>query len=99
MDSIATVNNKSLIVSNLRRTWKRFDDLQLIFHPLMQLSKPIGLLSYMSLQANSFMVTGISVGRIMEAISVWVDRKRGCIRQIEIVKDYSISNVLIRSAR
>ncbi|MDB4077183.1 UDP-N-acetylglucosamine 2-epimerase (non-hydrolyzing) [Porticoccaceae bacterium] len=131
LDRIASVYNKPIIVSTHPRTRKRIDDLQLIFHPLVQLCKPIGFPDYISLQANSFMVlsdsgtiteessilnfpainireaqerpegfeegavmfTGMSVSRIMEAISVLVDQKRGSIRQIEIVKDYSVSNV------
>jgi len=131
LNTLAERFSLPIIVSTHPRTRKKIDALNLTFHPLVQLLKPLGFSDYVKLQTSArvvlsdsgtiteessilnfpalnireaqerpegfeegaVMFTGMNKDRIMQAIDILAEQKRGDERSINVVKDYVAPNV------
>jgi len=69
LDDLAVRYNLPIIVSTHPRTRKKIEQLELSFHPLVQLQKPLGFTDYICLQVNAKAVLSDS-GTISEESSI-----------------------------
>ncbi|HIF9354873.1 TPA: non-hydrolyzing UDP-N-acetylglucosamine 2-epimerase [Photobacterium damselae] len=131
LNTLAEKYSLPIIVSTHPRTRKKIELLNLEFHKLVKLMKPLGFCDYVRLQIDSkvvlsdsgtiteessilnfpalnirdaqerpegfeegaVMFTGMNVERILQTIDILNDQSRGCVRSINVVKDYVSPNV------
>ena len=69
LNTLAEQNNIPVIVSAHPRTQKRVDTMEIVFHPLVKLLKPLGFMDYVKLQMSSLATLSDS-GTINEESSI-----------------------------